>query len=329
MEIELPAGCHARPYRGRVDHVTMAAILGAYRRHHADNEQPTADTFDSTYANLVDCDPYRDAVVVERDDGTPIAYGRTSWQDLDDGTRAWVPFAVVHPDHLDPALYRAFITGMERHLHQVDTGEPLPDHFMAFAPHPGPGLVATGEAAWLEDLGYRAFRFGATLVRPHLDHIADLELPDGVELRPVAADEVRAIWDAHQEAFRGQWDFHEPTDEEYRAFHDNPWRDESLWKVAWVGDQVVGQVKSFIVHSENEAEGRLRGYTEEISTHAQWRGQGIAGALLCASLRELRARGMTEAALGADTDNPAAFGLYQRLGFVVTAYEAVLRKPIA
>lgn len=61
---------------------------------------------------------------------------------------------------------------------------------------------------------------------------------------------------------------------------------------------------------------------------SDWRGRGVAAALLCASLRELRDRGLSEAALGADVDNPSAFGLYQRLGFVVTTYEAVYRKAI-
>ena len=75
--------------------------------------------------------------------------------------------------------------------------------------------------------------------------------------------------------------------------------------------------------------GYLRGYTEYISTHAQWRNRGIAGALLASSLRELRARGLTEAALGVDTQNPGgAFQLYTKLGFELRAYEAVYAKPL-
>ena len=305
----------------------MASILGDYHRRWSDGEQPTAAEFDSTYANLDNCDPYRDAVLVETADGTPIGYGRTSWEDTDDGIRSWVPFAVLHPDHVTPELYVAFIRGLEMHAASMPDGERAPDRFLAFAPHPGPGLAAEGESAWLESLGYSPIRFGASLVRPNLDHVPDLELPEGVDLRPVRPEHLRQIWDAHQEAFRGQWDFHEPTENEFRTFLENPRRDESLWKVAWAGDQVVGQVKTYVIDEENEAEGRRRGYTEEISTHADWRGRGIAAALLCASLRELRDRGFTEAALGADTENPSAYGLYQRLGFDVVAFEAVYARP--
>ena len=41
-----------------------------------------------------------------------------------------------------------------------------------------------------------------------------------------------------------------------------------MWKIAWAGDMVVGEVKSFINPEENKEMGYLRGYTEFISTHA-------------------------------------------------------------
>ena len=57
--------------------------------------------------------------------------------------------------------------------------------------------------------------------------------------------------------------------------------------------------------------------------------KGIAGALLAASLHELKARGMAEAALGVDTENPGgAFQLYTKLGFELEAYEAAYAKPL-
>ena len=86
--------------------------------------------------------------------------------------------------------------------------------------------------------------------------------------------------------------------------------------MSWLGDTVVRQVKPFINTEENAARGYQRGYSEYISTHRDWRTRGIAGALLAMSLRELRKRGMTEAALGVDTNNPGgAFHLYTSLGF--------------
>src|SRR5262249_40214045 len=108
-----------------------------------------------------------------------------------------------------------------------------------------------------------------------------------------------------------------------------PLRDETLCKVAWAGDTIVGQVKTFVNEEENTQLGRKRGWTEEISAHADWRNRGIAGALLAMSLRELRDRGYEEAALGVDTQNPGgAFQLYTKLGFELDRYEAIYARPV-
>jgi ribosomal protein S18 acetylase RimI-like enzyme len=166
-------------------------------------------------------------------------------------------------------------------------------------------------------------------VRPHLDDIAEKRLPAGVEVRPVTPELVRPVLEAHFEAFRGEWDFREPTEADYAEFEHDPYLDLSLWRVAWAGDTVVGQVKSYINTDENTERGYLRGYTENISTHHDWRNRGIAGALLAMSLHALRDRGMTEAALGVDTNNPGgAFQLYTGLGFELQSYEAIYTRPI-
>jgi mycothiol synthase len=195
--------------------------------------------------------------------------------------------------------------------------------------HPGPGRPAAGEAAWLEVAGYEATEWEAWLVRSHLEDIPDRRLPEGVELRPVTADQIRPILAAHFEAFRGEWDFRDATETDFAELIDDPNRDETLWKIAWVGETVVGQVKSYINHEENVERGYLRGYTEFISTHHDWRGRGIAGALLAMSLQEVKDRGMSDAALGVDTNNPGgAFQLYTGLGFELQRYEAVYTKPV-
>ena len=325
--IDLPAGYLARPYRGAADHGDMVRVLVAYREHIGDPEYPTVEQFAATYTHLIDCDPDLDIFVVEFD-GRVVGYGRTSRSRDEDGTTNCILFAPVHPDHLVRRVFDAVADAQETHmLEWLEPGAPA--RFRAFAGHPGPGRPATGEAAWLEARGYEAVEWSASLVRPHLDDIPDLELPEGVEVRPVRPDQMRMIWEAHLEAFRGEWDFEEPTPEMVDAALAEPDIDHTLWKVAWVGDEVVGQVKSYINRHENEQRGYRRGYTEEISTHPAWRNRGIAGALMAMSLQELRDRGMTEAALGVDTNNPGgAFQLYTKLGFELRAYEAVYQKDV-
>lgn len=325
--MDLPTPYVARPYRGADDHPAMTRVLGAYREHIGDPELPTVAELDVAYAHLENCDRHTDIAVIERDREV-VAYARPSFEDLETGERDCIAFGPTSPGHVGEPLFKAMMTAQETHLFgaasEVETAR-----YRAYAGHPGPDEPPTGEAAWLEDLGYRATEWGASLVRPHLDDIPDRPLPDGVEVRPVTADQFRTIWEAEVEAFRGEWDFHEPTEERFDEFVEQPTFDPTLWRVAWAGDAVVGQVKSYINHDENAARGYLRGYTEDISTHRDWRNRGIAGALLAMSMHAVKDRGMTEAALGVDTNNPGgAFQLYTSLGFVLQGYEAVYVRPV-
>src|SRR5690606_11511097 len=142
------------------------------------------------YANLVNCDPNHDISIVETADGEPVGYARASWEDLDDGVRYCTVFAPTLPSHLDEPLYAACVRSMERHMLPW-TDDDGPSRFRAYAAHPVPDGPVSGEAAWLESLGYTAEHFGAFLLRPHLDEIPDLALPDGVELRPVTDEQLR------------------------------------------------------------------------------------------------------------------------------------------
>ena len=58
-------------------------------------------------------------------------------------------------------------------------------------------------------------------------------------------------------------------------------------------------------------------------------GAGVARALIAASLRELGARGMDEAALSVHTENPnGAFQLYESMGYRVVRMFTDLKKPM-
>jgi ribosomal protein S18 acetylase RimI-like enzyme len=326
--LTLPHGYSARPYRGVGDLPEMLECLIEHRLQNGEDEMPTLEQMINTYSHLTDCDVDVDIAVFHTGDGERVGYCRASHEDLANGTRDCVVFAPIRPLHLTELLYRAVATGMERHM-AARAAEAPPARYRAYAEHPGPGLAPTGMAAWLEGLGYAATEWGASLLRPHLDDIPDRPLPDGVEVRPVTTDQVRHIWEVHHEAFRDDWDFHEMTDDEIDEMIADPVQDPSLWQVAWVGDQVVGQVKPFINHEENARRGYLRGYAEFISTHRDWRNRGIATALLARSLHVLRERGMTEAMVGVDTNNPGgALHVYTQLGFELQHYNAVYTKPV-
>jgi ribosomal protein S18 acetylase RimI-like enzyme len=88
-------------------------------------------------------------------------------------------------------------------------------------------------------------------------------------------------------------------------------------------------VLNYIDAAENLAFQRKRGYTENIAVRRAWRRRGIARALIATSLRILKERGMEEAALGVDTQNPSgALQLYESLGYRIVKQYLTYRKKM-
>jgi ribosomal protein S18 acetylase RimI-like enzyme len=306
----------ARPYDGPHDHPAMARLLNRWNEATDVSSRTTPGQIDTSYAHLDNCDPDHDMVMVDAPDGSLAGYVRVEWADVPgEPTRHWV-VPHIDPAHRSTRLWRALaeaaiVRGEAIAAARAVSGEQVLEGFSDKNTEPD---VCAG----YEELGFRIVTFGAEMRRSLEGELPSHPLPEGLEIRPVTEDQLRQIWEADQEAFRDHWGWSEPTENNYRRFLENPHRDISLWRVAWDGDEVAGQVKSFINHEENEALGRKRGWTEYISTGRKWRKQGVASALICDSFRALRDVGMTEAALGVHAENPnGAFRLYESLGFEV------------
>lgn len=310
-----------RPYGGRADLPAMAALRNIRMEADGTEDVTTVEGLAQQYEHLQRCDPERDILLVE-DADTLVGYARTTWDDVIEGYRAYWVVAVAHPAY--PALPDELYEWVEGRARAVASGHPAGEkRLMTWTDE----STTTGEL--LRRRGYVQQRYGALLVRAHLEDIPKRPLPDGVEVRPVEDSDLRVIWEADIEAFRDHPGFAEQTEADWEAWLDAPNWDPSLWQVAWAGDQVVGQVRSYIDDEENQTFGRLRGWTEDISTLRTWRRKGIAGSLICSSLRLLGERGMKEAALGVDTENPTgAHHLYESLGYVRTRLEAEYAKPL-
>ena len=99
-----------------------------------------------------------------------------------------------------------------------------------------------------------------------------------------------------------------------------------LSRVAVVGDEVVGFVLVEINEDDWERQGYTGAYIGLVGTRREWRGRGLASALLADSMRAMRDRGLERAVLDVDTENPTgALGVYERLGFVATTRDAAYR----
>jgi mycothiol synthase len=193
------------------------------------------------------------------------------------------------------------------------------------------GATAERTEALVDARGYRPVRYEYLMVRPSLDDLPGAPLPPGLEIREVQPEHMRQIWDAAIEAFADSWGSTVPTEAEFQHYATDPVEgDTTLWRVAWEGDQVAGMVRSYINIEENRRYGRKRGHVEHICVRKPWRRRGLARALIAASFPLLRARGMTEGALGVDTQNQDnALRLYQSCGFVVEGRTSIWEKAFA
>jgi mycothiol synthase len=303
----------------------MNAIANAIRAANGDPFTTSDEQFARFYADPPGSDPATDVAVAEID-GRIVGYGRAAWHEALDGTRIYEMIPFLDPAASGAELFTTMVDALETRLRVIAAGHPSSGGmFETFS-----GDLAPERDALLAAAGYEPVRYNFSMVRPSVDDLPDAPLPDGLEIREVRPEHLPAIWAADQEAFRDAWGFSPASDADYQRFLTDPvTSDTSLWRVAWSGNEVAGQVRAFINAEENERYGRLRGYTESISVRRPWRRRGLARALIAASFPLLRARGMTEAALGVDTQNASgALRVYEGCGFRPVARTSIWRKPL-
>jgi mycothiol synthase len=320
-------GLFFRRFRGEADYAGMAVVVKQNAEADGLEWAVTAEEMARSYSHLVNCDPQHDMVIIEVE-GEMAGYSRVWWLQELEGQRIYRQLLFLRPQWRGKGIRRAVLRHNEYRLHEI-----AEDH-----PDDGPRALETWawdtEVAWaslLQDEGYEGVRYGFSMVRPDLEEIPDLPLPEGVEVRPVAPEQVMAVWGAAREAFRDHWGYSEDdwSYEHLKEWQESPTYEPELWRVAWAGDEVAGMVLSFVDQEENAEYGRLRGYTETICVRRPWRRQGLARALIARSFRAIKERGMTEAALGVDAENTnGALQLYKSMGFGVVKQHTTYRKAM-
>jgi ribosomal protein S18 acetylase RimI-like enzyme len=327
---EIP-GLRFRGFRGEADYPNILAAINASKGADQTERSDTLESVANNYAHLTNCDPYQDMIFAEVN-GEVVGYGRAEWHLNDEGQ--WIGF---HLAFLDPAWRRkgigtAMLRYLEQRLRQVADrlhaegviAADTPRLFETFASD-----TEMGREILLQKEGYTGVRFEHFMSRPLSEPIEITPMPEGLEVRQVSPEQVRAVWEAANEAFRDHWGYIEPSEEEYQRFLEDPITDPSLWMVAWDGDQVAGSVQNFLDRNENEEYQRKRGYTEGISVRRPYRKLGLATALLTRSLQMFKDMEMEEAALGVDSQNlSGAFRVYERVGFRVYKCQTIYRKPL-
>ncbi|HET9910114.1 MAG TPA: GNAT family N-acetyltransferase [Anaerolineales bacterium] len=322
------AGLTFRRFRGEEDYPKMIAVIAASAEADKIERVDTVEDVARVYSHLVNCDPYQDMIFAEINDEV-IAYSRGSWFQEENGPRIYASMGFLVPAWRRKGIGSTLLRWVENRLRAIADSHAIVEKsfLQGFADSENVGL-----ATMLEKNGYKPIRYVVQMVRPNLENIPDFQLPDGLDVRPVLPEHYRAIWEADAEAFRDHWGYAEPTEVDYKDWQENKIIFQpDLWQIAWDKNtnEVAGQVRTYINASENEKFNRKRGYTEFISVRRPWRKQGVARALIVRSLRLQKERGMTESALGADSENiSGATRVYEDCGFHVTKRSAIYRKPI-
>jgi ribosomal protein S18 acetylase RimI-like enzyme len=324
---DVPAipGLTFRPFRGESDYPAMTAVLRGSKEADQLDEVETVADLANTYTHLVNCDPYQD-VLCAQVDGKMIGYKRVFWRTESEGNWIYRHFGFLLPQWRRKGIGRAMLHHSERRLREIAAGHQAngPRFFQSEAADTQPGAEAL-----LRNTGYAPVRHEYLMVRETLDDIPAMPLPEGLDVRPAKLEHYRAIWDAMIEAFRDHWGYVPPTEEEYQQWLHDPKFDPSLWRVAWDGDQVAGMVLGLINPAENAAHNLKRGWVDDVCVRRPWRRRGLARALLTQGLQIFKARGMTQAALGVDTENPTgALRVYESVGFRPAKRHSIYRKPL-
>src|SRR3990170_1315823 len=289
-----------RKFLGQSDFPAMQAVINGAKVADDVERSTSLEDITNTYSHLENCDPEHDMLMAEVN-GKMIAYRRVMWQKQEDGLTFYFTFGFLLPEWRRKGIGTAMLAWTEDRLRSIASEHtwPGPRSFQA-----GAAETEKGTIALLKKAGYEPVRYEYSMKRLVTDPLPDAPMPAGLEVRPAKKEHIRQIWEAMQEAFKDHWGYVPESDIVYEAWQAERHFQPDMWKVAWDGDQVAGMVLNFIDHEENKEYGRLRGYTEGISVRRPWRKIGLARSLIVQSINMFKDMGMTETALGVDSQNP-------------------------
>ena len=318
-------GLRFRRFRGEDEY---PAMIDVFNRSMAADRAERVTTLEETanlYHHFPNSDPERDLLMAEVH-GQLVGYVRTTWREETEGDEIYKHWAALVQEWRGRGIGRAFLRHAERRLREVASMNASRARrlFQAVVIDADRGALRLFSTE-----GYAPVRYTFRMLRPTLEGLPEAPLPPGLEVRPAQPEHHRAIWEANVEGFRDHWGEGARSEVDYERWLGEPTADPGLWQVAWDGDRIAGMVLNFINASENAESKRLRGYTEDICVRKPWRRRGLARALIARSLRVLKERGMSEAALSVDAENRSgALGLYESLGYRPAMRWTILRKPL-
>lgn len=258
-------------------------------------------------------------------DGVPVAWCRIWHQPAEDRLERAFMFGQVDPDHRRKGIGTHLLTwgnqrGAERLLAREND---LPKFLRAD--------VAPSEAdkqTILEQLDMQVARYFDNMTRPFTSPIPKL-VTNGFTIEPydpARSEDTRYVC---VEAFRDHWGSAGIDKAGWEAWLSWESTRLDLSLIAVADGKVVGYSINSHHKGDNEVHGRNEAWVDSLGTLKEYRGRGIATALLVASMQMMRDAGFESAGLDVDSANPTgAHGLYTRLGFEVTFQSTMWERQV-
>ena len=226
-----------------------------------------------------------------------------------------IAIGIVHRERRGRGLGSELVDRSEERLRALGVGRV---HAVTLAPDAAAGPLLTGR-------GYREVRrFWEMTIELGNDPPPEPLLPEGLRIESFSSELARAFHGALEEAFAEHWEYQpEPFEEWWERQVARPDHDPSLWFVVRTGEDVAAATR-------NDPERSGGGWIGALGVRADWRGRGLAKALLLRSFREFHQRGQRRVGLGVDAENTTgATKLYESVGMVVDSEQVVWEKVLA
>ncbi len=268
-------------------------------------------------------DPARDGAVAVDSAGVAVAWGLVVAPPEPESLVRVMLFGGVDPAHRGHGIGRSLLAWQHARAQQMlaDSELALPAWVMSYAAD-----LAPEHGRLLQHVGFEPARYFTTLECPLTQDPPTVVLPEGVVVEPFSAERSEAVRAAKNASFADHWGSQPASREGWESMQTLPSFRPELCRIARVGDDVVGFVITEINEDDWERQGARSAYIGLVGTVREWRGRGLASALLADVLAAYRAADLELAVLDVDTENPTgALGVYTRLGFAPTARDVAYR----
>jgi GNAT superfamily N-acetyltransferase len=309
-------GLRFRRVGGEEDFKAMSAV--GQRSWDADGVEwvVTPEDIAHRFATEKDHDP-RDDVLLAEVDGKVIGFSSLEWDTSDEDPKRYRHDVKLLPEWRGKGIREALFQYNETELTRLASEHTqFPRRSISVWANEAPN-------DWkriVDSNGYTALWRLLEMAHTDLKGVSETPLPAGIDVRPPRPEEHAKVWALFKECFQDEeWSSSAKwTGEMFEEWHSSPRFMPSMIEAAWSGDLLVGAVESILDEEECASLGKRVGRAEKVCVREDWRGKGIAMALLTRALVRLRSMGAVEVNLDTEAENRSeAWRVYERAGYRV------------